>query len=131
MTTPVSPLVGTPATTSAPSPAALTAKPTPLPPRSIPPSRSSSESSSASAANATSSTPPPTTGQSFQTVRPETDWNDLPEEMLAQNRATGGPGRSVLLQPPSATDSAASSRSSSTSRSKKKTRAYPAAAFGN
>ncbi|KEY68786.1 hypothetical protein S7711_00654 [Stachybotrys chartarum IBT 7711] len=61
--------------------------------------------------------------QSYQKLRPESEWNDLPADMA--------PG---LLAPPRKTGSepvsGASSRSSSTAR-KKKDRSYPAAAFGN
>lgn len=65
----------------------------------------------------------PSRGQSFQTQRPDTEWNDLPADMapglFAPPRRLGG-------EP----TSGASSRSSSTAR-KKKGRSYPAAAFGN
>lgn len=68
--------------------------------------------------------PPPSrtqSGQSFQNQRPETEWNDLPDDMagglLAPPRRNGDSG------------SGTSSRSSSTAR-KKRDRAYPAAAFG-
>ncbi|KND89866.1 N-alpha-acetyltransferase 50 [Tolypocladium ophioglossoides CBS 100239] len=75
--------------------------------------------------NSNASTPPPglSRGQSFQTQRPETEWNDLPADMA--------PG---LLAPPrkpsSESTSGTSSRSSSTAR-KKRDRSYPAAAFGS
>ncbi|KAK0655561.1 hypothetical protein B0T16DRAFT_384407 [Cercophora newfieldiana] len=62
---------------------------------------------------------------SFQNARPETEWNDLPADMVG-----AGPGRSQLLSPSSAPASTASSRSSSAVR-KKKDRAYPTAAFGS
>ncbi|KAI2637832.1 acyl-CoA N-acyltransferase [Hypomontagnella submonticulosa] len=58
-------------------------------------------------------------GISYQTARPETEWNDLPADMHASRAASSAPG-----------SSAASSRSSSTAPRKKKDRAYPAAAFG-
>ncbi|KAK3940580.1 hypothetical protein QBC46DRAFT_384937 [Diplogelasinospora grovesii] len=75
-------------------------------------------------------------GLSFQNARPETEWNDLPLEMVAP--VVSG-SRSLHLSPPSGNTpasgsgpaSGASSRSSSTARNKKKERAYPAAAFGN
>jgi len=68
---------------------------------------------------------------SFQNARPETEWNDLPADMVAGGGSGGnGPGRSQLLSPPSAPGSAARSRSSSAVR-KKKDRAYPTAAFGS
>ncbi|CAH0039069.1 unnamed protein product [Clonostachys solani] len=61
-------------------------------------------------------------GQSFQTRRAETEWNDLPADMangLVPPRR-GAPGEA----------SGHSSRSSSTQR-KKRDRSYPAAAFGS
>lgn len=74
---------------------------------------------------------------SFQNARPETEWNDLPEEMVKGSGGGGGGGgagasRSQLVPPPptSGPGSATSSRSSSAAR-KKKERAYPTAAFGN
>ncbi|KAK3693652.1 hypothetical protein B0T22DRAFT_46402 [Podospora appendiculata] len=63
---------------------------------------------------------------SFQNARPESEWNDLPPEMVAPGSAPPGRG---LLTPSTTPGSGASSRSSSTAR-KKKERAYPAAAFG-
>ncbi|KAI1742017.1 acyl-CoA N-acyltransferase [Xylaria scruposa] len=84
----------------------------------------------------TSTAPPPTSrpplsplpqsgrstpGQSFQNLRPETEWNDLPLDM--QSSRTGANNLSIP-------GSNASSRSSSSAR-KKRDRAYPAAAFGN
>ncbi|KAI1273678.1 acyl-CoA N-acyltransferase [Xylaria sp. FL0933] len=68
--------------------------------------------------NSSRSTP----GQSFQNMRPETEWNDLPPDMQVSK-----PGSSNSLSVPG---SNASSRSSSAAR-KKRDRAYPAAAFGN
>lgn len=62
-------------------------------------------------------------GLSFQNKRPDMEWNDLPEDMVSNSKASS---RSDLLEPPSG----ASSRSSSTGR-KKKGRAYAAAAFEN
>ncbi|KAI0913484.1 acyl-CoA N-acyltransferase [Ustulina deusta] len=68
--------------------------------------------------NSSRSTP----GQSFQNMRPETEWNDLPLDMqiskIESSNSLSVPG------------SNASSRSSSAAR-KKRDRAYPAAAFGN
>ncbi|KAI1420837.1 acyl-CoA N-acyltransferase [Xylaria sp. FL1777] len=68
--------------------------------------------------NSSRSTP----GQSFQNMRPETEWNDLPLDMQTIKN-----GSSNSLSVPG---SNASSRSSSAAR-KKRDRAYPAAAFGN
>lgn len=65
--------------------------------------------------------PPPASTLSFQNKRPDMEWNDLPEEMVASKNSS----RSDLLAPPSGS----SSRSSSTGR-KKKDRSYPTAAFG-
>ncbi|EXK33966.1 hypothetical protein FOXG_03032 [Fusarium oxysporum f. sp. lycopersici 4287] len=72
--------------------------------------------------NSTSRPPMPQSGKSYQNQRPETEWNDLPEDMA----------NSRLAPPPrvGSTGSGASSRSSSAAR-KKKDRSYPAAAFGN
>jgi ribosomal protein S18 acetylase RimI-like enzyme len=71
------------------------------------------------------------TSVSYQKARPETEWNDLPADMVAGNAgggaAAGGPGRATHLSAPA---SGASSRSSSAAR-RKKDRAYPAAAFGS
>ncbi|KAL2016835.1 hypothetical protein VTK56DRAFT_2958 [Thermocarpiscus australiensis] len=89
----------------------------PAPADGIPSSRKPSASPSSS------STP----SLSFQNMRPETEWNDLPPDMLG---CGPGPGRSQRLTPHSGSGSGASSRSSSTAR-KKKERAYPSAAFGN
>ncbi|KAK4162521.1 hypothetical protein QBC43DRAFT_321579 [Cladorrhinum sp. PSN259] len=71
-----------------------------------------------------------TTSLSYQTARPETEWNDLPAEMMSMSRGqTLAPPLSGS-NPGSGPASGASSRSSSTVR-KKKERAYPTAAFGN
>ncbi|KAB5547224.1 hypothetical protein GE09DRAFT_1130428 [Coniochaeta sp. 2T2.1] len=108
---------------------------------------------SAPAAKTTHTPPPPRptapTSQSYQKLRPETEWNDLPAEMVTSNNnnssrngsgastpSTGGPppmkGLAHLSSASSAPGSGASSRSSSTvgERRKKKERAYPKAAFG-
>ncbi|KAI0878052.1 acyl-CoA N-acyltransferase [Hypoxylon argillaceum] len=86
----------------------------------------------ATTATPNASRPPPsplpyssrsTPSQSFQNLRPETEWNDLPLDMQASKA-----GSSNLSIP--GTASGASSRSSSSAR-KKRDRAYPAAAFGN
>ncbi|PHH65221.1 hypothetical protein CDD81_3080 [Ophiocordyceps australis] len=67
--------------------------------------------------------PAPSRGQSYQSQRPETDWNDLPADM-APNLLLSS--RSNRKEPNSGT----SSRSSSAAR-KKRDRTYPAAAFGS
>jgi hypothetical protein len=77
--------------------------------------------------------PPPHRGQSYQSQRPATEWNDLPEEMMS---AVPGPrGLAPPRGPGSAPTSGQSSRSSSTAPGaggrKKKERGYPAAAFGS
>lgn len=75
---------------------------------------------------------PPTRPQtvpslSYQRTRPQTEWNDLPEDMVISN---GGPPKALCgPQHLSAPASGSSSRSTSAAR-KKKERAYPAAAFG-
>lgn len=70
------------------------------------------------------SRPPPRagSGQSYQNQRAETEWNDLPAEMMLPSLLA--PPRKIASEP----GSSASSRSSSTAR-KKKDRSYPAAAF--
>lgn len=80
------------------------------PPQTVPPS------ATARLANLPDRGGPPkgASGQSFQNLRPEAEWNDLPADM-----ARG-----------SAASSAQSSRSSSSAR-KKRDRAYPAQAFGS
>lgn len=79
---------------------------------------------------------PPTRPQtvpslSYQKTRPETEWNDLPHDMVVTNggppKALGGPQH--LSAPASGSSSRSTSRSTSAVR-KKKERAYPAAAFG-
>ncbi|KAI1263751.1 acyl-CoA N-acyltransferase [Xylariaceae sp. FL1019] len=73
------------------------------------------------------------TGRSYQKVGPATEWNDLPPDMaplsMASSGSKNGNGDSNLQVPLSRSNT--SSRSSSAARSKKKDRAYPAAAFGN
>lgn len=103
-----------------PSPAGVTPPLPPLPPTADvngngngPPRRPPA----AATTNPSSST----SSLSFQNTRPETEWNDLPADMV---------GRSPHLSAPSGPGSNASSRSSSTAR-KKKERAYPSAAFEN
>ncbi|KAH6854853.1 hypothetical protein B0I37DRAFT_441784 [Chaetomium sp. MPI-CAGE-AT-0009] len=85
---------------------------------------------------------------SFQNTRPESEWNDLPADMVGPGKTSGGGGggsnnnsSAQLLSPNTACNangagtgagtpaSGASSRSSSTGR-KKRDRAYPTAAFG-
>ncbi|KAJ2903263.1 hypothetical protein MKZ38_010148 [Zalerion maritima] len=75
-------------------------------------------------------------GKSFQNLRPNMEWNDLPVDMVTGNSnalsAPPRPGSSTggASKPPSATGSATSSRSSSVAAGKKKkTRGYPDAAF--
>ncbi|KKY39250.1 putative n-acetyltransferase-like protein [Diaporthe ampelina] len=70
---------------------------------------------------------PPGSSLSFQNKRPDMEWNDLPEDMVATARTTSR--TKDLLSPP--TGSGSSSRSSSTAGRKKKDRAYPTAAFGS
>lgn len=70
---------------------------------------------------------PPGSSLSFQNKRPDMEWNDLPEDMVATARTTSR--TKELLSPP--TGSGSSSRSSSTAGRKKKDRAYPTAAFGS
>ncbi|PSR88539.1 hypothetical protein BD289DRAFT_432025 [Coniella lustricola] len=69
----------------------------------------------------------PASSLSFQNKRPESEWNDLPEDMMVPPPSSKNSSRSDLLQPP---PSGSSSRSSSSMGRKKKDRAYPSAAFG-
>jgi ribosomal protein S18 acetylase RimI-like enzyme len=86
-------------------------------------------SSSPSGAHAPPAPPPPKAkGQSFQNQRPETEWNDLPVDMMGSS-LLGPQGRKVVNG--SEPTSSASSRSSSVAGKKKRDRSYPAAAFGN
>ncbi|OIW30871.1 hypothetical protein CONLIGDRAFT_630787 [Coniochaeta ligniaria NRRL 30616] len=82
--------------------------------------------------------PSPAPSLSYQKTRPDTEWNDLPAEMVvgnggggagtaAVNGAGAGPVKATHLSAPG---SGTSSRSSSSAR-RKKERAYPAAAFGS
>lgn len=77
--------------------------------------------------------PSPAPSLSYQKTRPDTEWNDLPAEMVVGNNGAGtavlgaGPVKATHLSAPG---SGASSRSSSSAR-RKKERAYPAAAFGS
>ncbi|KAK3298613.1 uncharacterized protein B0H64DRAFT_354221 [Chaetomium fimeti] len=133
--------------TLAPKPAQPAAPPPPratsAPPRR-PPAAAAAPSPSASSSSL-----------SFQNARPESEWNDLPADMVSLGKTGGGGGGSgggsnnspQLLSPNTAAAanangvgtgtgtgagtpaSGASSRSSSTGR-KKRDRAYPTAAFG-
>lgn len=92
---------------------------------------------------------------SFQNARPQTEWNDLPADMVStaaaprsNNPSSGGSSSQQHLSPPppislvgsaglggngppaAASGSNASSRSSSTTGRKKRERTYPSAAFG-
>jgi ribosomal protein S18 acetylase RimI-like enzyme len=94
----------------------------------------------------TPSTTTTTSSLSFQKARPETEWNDLPADMVNASSGGGGPGKTTtssssntppqLLSPPPSgaagtPASGRSSRSSSTAPARKKReRAYPTAAFG-
>ncbi|KAM7205276.1 hypothetical protein V8F33_001107 [Rhypophila sp. PSN 637] len=87
--------------------------------------------------SATSASSAASSSLSFQNARPETEWNDLPEEMVARKpAASANSSNTDLLSPappvaaPGVASSTVSSRSSSTARKKDKKRAYPAAAFG-
>lgn len=80
--------------------------------------------------------PSPAVSLSYQKTRPDTEWNDLPADMVvsgssgAATPVTNGAGPPPKATHLSAPGSGASSRSSSSAR-KKKERAYPAAAFGS
>ncbi|KAK4102895.1 hypothetical protein N658DRAFT_468543 [Parathielavia hyrcaniae] len=96
---------------------------------SAPPQRRPSAAPSPSPAPSSASS----TSLSFQKARPETEWNDLPADMVSASNKSSS--QSQLHPPPpgggrsAGPASGASSRSSSTAR-KKKERAYPSAAFG-
>jgi hypothetical protein len=74
--------------------------------------------------------PAPGTSLSYQKTRPETEWNDLPADMVVGNNGVAAGTVRAASQHLSAPASGASSRSSSSAR-RKKERAYPAAAFGS
>ncbi|KAL2262430.1 hypothetical protein VTK26DRAFT_1333 [Humicola hyalothermophila] len=134
--------VNLPPIASQPPPAAASAPPRKGPPPSAspapPPPASTSAPVSASAS---------TTSLSFQNMRPETEWNDLPPDMIGgsggrpvmgrssssnNNNNNGQQQQQQHLSPPvSMPASGASSRSSSTTGRKRRERAYPSAAFGN
>lgn len=73
--------------------------------------------------------PPSARGESFQNRRAETEWNDLPPDMVSPNgllapqRTTGASG--------DVSEASSMSSSTTTGRRKKEKRAYPSAAFGN
>ncbi|KAK3355279.1 hypothetical protein B0H65DRAFT_451427 [Neurospora tetraspora] len=97
------------------------------------PPTSTSTSTPGLAPPSSSTRPPlsrPSTGMSYQNTRPETEWNDLPPEMVQLNVPGSGSGAGASATASGAT-SAVSSRSSSVAPTKKKKgRAYPSAAFG-
>lgn len=97
----------------------------------MPPAGASSSGPSSSPSQPAS--PPVAPVQNYQTMRPDTEWNDLPQDMLIRPSASrtslavpGAGSEAASSGPPSS----ASSRSSSTVR-KKRDRAYPTAAFGS
>ncbi|KAI0143491.1 acyl-CoA N-acyltransferase [Xylariaceae sp. FL1272] len=102
------------------------------PPSPDPPLKNNSSSSSSSRTNNNTNNNHTSTGRSYQKVGPATEWNDLPPDMaplsMISSTTKNGSGDNNCLQLPR---SNTSSRSSSAARSKKKDRAYPAAAFGN
>ncbi|KAK3310969.1 uncharacterized protein B0T15DRAFT_520004 [Chaetomium strumarium] len=112
-------------------------KPSPPPPSSLHPPTAATEGVSTSGpprrAGASTSPAPSSVSSSsisFQKARPETEWNDLPPDMVISGRRSN-----QQLLPPNnngngSSGSGASSRSSSAARERKK-RAYPSAAFGN
>ncbi|GAB1311600.1 N-acetyltransferase domain-containing protein [Madurella fahalii] len=107
-----------PSTSPSPSPSPVGV----TPPPSLPPADANGISNGPPRRQPAATNPSSSTSSlSFQNTRPETEWNDLPADMV---------GRSPHLSAPSGPGSSASSRSSSTAR-KKKERAYPSAAFGN
>jgi hypothetical protein len=84
--------------------------------------------------------PPPATGTSFQTKRPDMEWNDLPTDILlpsASGRNTprdsagvsGASSRSSSTAPGLPVDSLTSAGRVAGAAAKKKKRAYPQAAF--
>ncbi|KAL1842772.1 hypothetical protein VTJ49DRAFT_4257 [Mycothermus thermophilus] len=62
---------------------------------------------------------------SFQNARPETEWNDLPPDMIS-----GGPPVAGARSTTNAPGSVSSRSSSTTGTKKRRDRAYPTAAFG-
>ncbi|KAL2757803.1 hypothetical protein ACRALDRAFT_207052 [Sodiomyces alcalophilus JCM 7366] len=78
------------------------------------------------------SKPPTARGESFQNKRAETEWNDLPLDMVSPNGLLAPPRNGSAATGTSGDVSEASSMSSSTTtRKKKEKRAYPSAAFRN
>ncbi|AEO65639.1 c5ae61cb-f80d-4378-9c0b-1555f2fa0f76 [Thermothielavioides terrestris] len=125
----------------APPPASSSTPPSTLPqPRSNPPTATASPSPSP----APPSAKPPSASSStlsFQNTRPETEWNDLPPDMVVGSGGSAGRANGNRSLTPNNNNnhrgangsagpsSGASSRSSSSAR-KRRERAYPAAAFG-
>ncbi|KAM0355815.1 hypothetical protein ACHAPU_000202 [Fusarium lateritium] len=124
-----------------PNSAWLVSRPTGASVRTLIPSSSSvlqhslPESATAAVANLSASSGPPrngtsrpnmpSSGKSYQNQRPDTEWNDLPEDMASSRLAPPPRGATE------GTGSSASSRSSSAAARKKRDRSYPAAAFGS
>ncbi len=121
----LAPIASPPLVTSAPPPPSSTT--TSPPTATAGPPRSSRPSAAPSPAPST------TSSLSFQNARPESEWNDLPAEMMGPTPQLLAPanantnGNSGSRTPASG----ASSRSSSTAAGRRrKERAYPSAAFG-
>ncbi|KAL2150234.1 hypothetical protein VTH82DRAFT_7910 [Thermothelomyces myriococcoides] len=124
--------------------ASATSRNTPNPP---PPPRRSAAAAAAAASpspapstTSTAASSSSSTSISYQNKRPQTEWNDLPPDMVVAPSLNGGSGKRKTANTTSnsATDPQASlggpnghsgSRSSSTAR-KKRERTYPSAAFG-
>ncbi|CCC07697.1 hypothetical protein SMACR_01264 [Sordaria macrospora] len=99
---------------------------------SFPPSAAGAPGVPPTSTSTSTRPPPPSTGMSYQNARPETEWNDLPPEMVQMSVPGAGTPREMTSGATSS--SAVSSRSSSVAPpggpKKKKGRAYPSAAFG-
>ncbi|KAG5936634.1 hypothetical protein E4U60_002414 [Claviceps pazoutovae] len=119
-------------------PESVTAAVVNMPPSPPPPAAAAAAAAAATTttpASGPASTPTPETrptpisGQSFQNQRPETEWNDLPEDM-APPRASALRGKAAG-EAASGAGAGAGSRSASAGGKKKRDRSYPAAAFGS
>ncbi|KAG6066745.1 hypothetical protein E4U32_005390 [Claviceps aff. humidiphila group G2b] len=111
-------------------PESVTAAVVNMPPPPPPPPAAAAAAAATTPASGPSSTPTlemrpaPLSGQSYQNQRPETEWNDLPEDMA--------PPRASALRGKAAGSAASGAGAGAGAGGKKKRdRSYPAAAFGS
>ncbi|KAL2145547.1 hypothetical protein VTI28DRAFT_6939 [Corynascus sepedonium] len=107
----------------------------PSPPHATVPPHATTVVASPSPAPSTTSAASSSTSISYQSTRPQMEWNDLPPDMVNGGGSNGTSSKHVLLSPNDVNSRAASGKSTSGSRSssaarKKRERAYPSAAFG-